>query len=142
MFVARSDYHIKVSWSPKELRELLTKYPILRYADQNKDYTLFTDTSKFGYGRVLTQENEDNGIKKYHPVFYVSGLFRGSQLNWAVLTKGAYAIYISVRKLTFYITGHNIKVKGDHLPLKKFWKRKHWMPKLTTGPQSWTGFQG
>ena len=54
----------------------------------------------------------------------MSGLFRGSQLNWAVLTKEAYAIYMSVRKLTFYITGHNIKVKSDHLPLKKNLEKK------------------
>ena len=32
----------------------------------------------------------------YHPVSYISGLFRGSQLNWATLTKEAYAIYMSV----------------------------------------------
>ena len=31
------------------LRELLTKYPILRYPDPSKDYTLFTNASKFGY---------------------------------------------------------------------------------------------
>ena len=31
------------------IRELLTKYPILQYPDPSKDYTLFTDTSKFGY---------------------------------------------------------------------------------------------
>ena len=103
---------------------MLTKYPILRYPDPSKDYTLFTDASKFGYAGVLTQEYEDSGIKKYHPVCYISGLFRGSQLSWAVLTKEAYTIYLSVRKLTFYITGHNIKVKSDHLPLKKFLEKK------------------
>ena len=102
----------------------LTKYPILRYPDPSKDYTLFTDANKFGYAGVLAQEYEDNGIKKYHSVCYVSGLFRGSQLNWAALTKEAYAIYMSVRKLTFYITGHNIRVKSDHLPLKKFLEKK------------------
>ena len=61
---------------------------------------------------------------KHHPVCYVSGLFWGSQLNWAALTKEAYAIYMSIRKLTFYITGHNVKVKSDHLPLKKFLEKK------------------
>ena len=106
------------------LRELFTKYPILRYPDPNKNYTLLTDTSKFGYAGVLTQEYEDNRVTKYHPVCYVSGLFRGSQLNWAALTKEAYAIYMAVRKLTFYITGHNIKVKSNHLLLKKFFEKK------------------
>ena len=102
----------------------MTKYPILQYPDPSKDYTLFTNTSKFRYVGVLTQEYEDNGIKKYHPVCYVSGLFRGSQLNWAALTKEAYAIYMFMRKLTFYIMGHNIKVKSDHLLLKKFLEKK------------------
>ena len=61
---------------------------------------------------------------KYHPVCYVSGLFRGSQLNWAALTKEAYTIYMAVQKLTFYMKGHNIRVKSDHLPLKKFLEKK------------------
>ena len=55
-----------------------------------------------------------------HPITYVSGLFRGSQLNWATLTKEAYAIYMSVKKLSFYIDTAKITVKSDHLPLKKF----------------------
>ena len=55
-----------------------------------------------------------------HPVAYVSGLFRGSQLNWAALTKEAYAIYMSVKKLAFYLTDADILLKSDHLPLKKF----------------------
>ena len=54
----------------------------------------------------------------------MSELFRGSQLNWVTLIKEAYTIYMSVRKLTFYITGHNVKVKSDHLPLKKFFEKK------------------
>ena len=50
----------------------------------------------------------------------MSGLFHGSQLNWATLTKEAYAIYMSVIKLSFYIDTAKITVKSDHLPLKKF----------------------
>ena len=51
---------------------------------------------------------------------YVSGQFRGSQLNLAALTKEAYAIYMSIKKLSFYIDTAKITVKSDHLPLKKF----------------------
>ena len=36
-----------------------------------------------------------------HPVAFVSGLFRGSQLNWAALMKEAFAIYMSIKKLSF-----------------------------------------
>ena len=46
---------------------------------------------------MLTQEFKDEkGKAKQHPICYVSRQFRGSQQNWAVLTKEAYAIYMSV----------------------------------------------
>ena len=77
---------------------------------------MYTDTSKYVYAGILTQNN--NGTD--HPITYVSGLFRGSQLNWATLTKEAYAIYMSVKKLSFYIDTAKITVKSNHLPLKKF----------------------
>ena len=54
---------------------------------------------------------------------YVSGLFHGSQLNWAALTKEAYAIYMSIKKFTFYLTGHEITLRSDHLLLKKFLRK-------------------
>ena len=80
---------------------------------------LYIDASKYAYAGVLTQHS--NGTD--HPITYVSGLFRGSQLNWATLTKEAYAIYMSVKKLSFYIDTAKIIVKHDHLPLKKFLKK-------------------
>ena len=63
-------------------------------------------------------DTHNNGTD--HPITYVSGLFHGSQLNWATLKKEAYAIYMSVKKLSFYIDTAKITVKSDHLPLKKF----------------------
>ena len=59
----------------------------------------------------------------YHPVSYISGLFRGSHLNWDALTKEAYAIYMSVRKLSFYLTNADVLIRSDHLPLKKILKQ-------------------
>ena len=56
----------------------------------------------------------------HHPVAFVSGLFRGSQLNWAALTKEVFAIYMSVKKLLFYLTDAQILLRSDHKPLEKF----------------------
>ena len=50
----------------------------------------------------------------------MSGQFRGSQLNWAALTKEAYAIYMSVRRLSFYVMDVEVTIRSNHLPLKKF----------------------
>ena len=58
-----------------------------------------------------------------HPVTFVSGLFTGSQLNWAALMKEALTIYMSVKKLSFYLDQAEILLHSDHLPLKKFLKK-------------------
>ena len=70
---------------------------------------------------MLTQEHlDDKGKARNHPICHMSGQFRGSQLNWAALTKEAYAIYMSVRRLGFYVTDVDVTIRSDHLPLKKF----------------------
>ena len=100
---------------------------ILMYPDTRKPYMLYTDASKYGWAGVLTQRHmstvDGKEVTMDHPVSYVSGLFCGSQLNWATLTKEAYAIYMSIKKSTFHLTGHEITLKSDHLPLKKFLRK-------------------
>ena len=110
------------------LKEYLLKEPILVYPDTSKPYTLYTDASKYAWAGVLTQKYihmiEGKEKEIYHPVTYLSGLFRGSQLNWATLTKEAYAIFMCVKKLDYYLAGAQTTLRSDHLPLKKFLKQK------------------
>ena len=87
-----------------------------RYPDPEARYVLYTDASKYTSAGVLRQTVDET----HYPVAYVSGLFRGSQLNWAALTKEAKAIYMSVKKLSFYLDYARITVRNDHLSLKKF----------------------
>ena len=108
----------------KLLKTSLMTEPILTYPDPNSPYVLFTDTSKYAWACVLTQEKthqiEEKEVKILHPITYMSGLFRGSQMNWACLTKEAYAIYMSIKKLAYYLEDADITLRSDHLPLKKF----------------------
>ena len=120
----------KFEWTPacqksfELLKEALCGEPVLKYADTSKLYTLYTDASKFGWAGVLTQPHttviDGKSTTTDHPVAFVSGLFRGSQLNWAALTKEAFAIYMSVKKLSFYLTDAQILLRSDHKPLEKF----------------------
>ena len=83
------------------LKDALCEHPILRYPDPAKPYMLFMDASKYAWAGVLTQAYDEvdestlssDGTKKirtvHHPTAYVSGLFRGSQLNWAAPNKGS-----------------------------------------------------
>ena len=98
------------------LKDYLQEAQILRYPYPAADYILYTDASKYAYAGVLTQSIDGTD----HPVAYTSGLFRGSQLNWAACTKEACAIYMSVKKLSFYLDSAQITLRSNHLPLKKF----------------------
>ena len=104
---------------------------------------LFTDALKYAWAGVLmqlyTEESEGKVVTIHHPVTYMSGLFRGSQLNWTALTKEVYAIYMSIKKLSFYVTDVEITLRSNHLPLKKFLlknmlnsKVNNWAIKLET----------
>ena len=89
------------------LKETLCGEPVLKYADTSKPYTLYTDASKFGWAGVLTQSHttviDGKSTTTDHPATFVSGLFRGSQLNWAALMKEAFAIYICLLR-NFHFT--------------------------------------
>ena len=106
------------------LKEVLIKEPILQFPDPNKPYILYTDPSKYAWSCVLTQqyihEKDGKQVTVNHPITYVSGLFKGSEMNWAALTKEAYAIYMSIKKLTYYLKDAEITLRSDHLPLKRF----------------------
>ena len=108
----------------KLLKETLCGEPVLTYADTSKPYTPYTDASKFGWAGVLTQPHttviDGKSTTTDHPITFVSGLFRGSQFNWAALTKEAFANYMSVKKLSFYLTDAQILLGSEHKPLEKF----------------------
>ena len=106
------------------LKTSLITYPILTYPIPSLPYILFTDASKYGWACVLTQEKthvmKEKEVKILHPITYMSGLFRGSQMNWVCLTKEAYAIYMPIKKLAYYLEDADITLRSDHLPLRKF----------------------
>ena len=117
-------------WSPacqiafEMLKEYLLKEPILKYPKTDQPYILYTDASKYAWAGVLTQsynyKEEEKEFVIHHPITYVSGLFKGPQLNWAALTKEAYAIYMVARKLDYYLRDAETTIRSDHLPLKSF----------------------
>ena len=49
------------------------------------------------------------------------------------LTKEAYTIYMSVKKLSFYLDSARITVHSDHLPLKRFLEKNTLNTKVIIG---------
>ena len=112
----------------KMLKEALLKEPILKYPNPSMPYVLYTDASKCAWAGVLTQayqHKDEKGVKEIqHPITYISGLLRGPQINWVALVKEAYAIYMSTRKLDYYLDKAVTTIRSDHLPLKRFLEHK------------------
>ena len=106
------------------LKGFLLEEPVLKYPKPDQPYVLYTDVSKYAWAGVLTQayKHKMEGVEKeiFHPVTYVSGLFRGPQINWTALVKEAYAIYMVARKLHYYISNADTTIRSDHMPLRKF----------------------
>ena len=117
------DWCTKCNLSFQMMKDFMISAPISKYSDTTKPYTIFTDTSKYGWAVVLTQEHtsviDGKEVTTNHPVSFVSVMFWGSQLNWPAMVKEAYAIYMTVKKSMFYLTGQEITLWSDHLPLKK-----------------------
>ena len=129
---ALSKKDVELNWTTQchetfnHIKKSITTEPILKYPDSNRPNILLTDASKYTWSCVLTQayhHEKDGKNNILHPITYMTGLCGGSQLNWAALTKEAYAIYMSVKKLTYYLEDSKITLHNNHLPLREFWER-------------------
>ena len=99
----------------KLLKEKLMEDPVLI-----SPQVIHCDASKYSYSGILQQTRP--GTEKLAPVAYFSGNFDKTQVKWNITEKEAYAIYRSVKKFAFYITGAKTMVFSDHKPLKNFFK--------------------
>ena len=110
------------------LKEKLMENPILINPQVDKDYVIHCDASKYSYSGILQQTRP--GTEELAPVAYFSGNFDKTQVKWNITEKEAYAIYKSVKKFAFYITGAKTTVFSDHKPLKNFFRGGMNIPKL------------
>ena len=104
----------------KLLKEKLMEDPVLVSPQVDKDYVIHCDASKHSYSGILQQTRPS--MEKLVPVAYFSGNFDKNQVKWNITEKEAYAIYKSVKKFAFYITGAKTMVFSDHKPLKNFFE--------------------
>ena len=104
----------------KLLKEKLMEDPVLTSPQVDKDNVIHCDASKYSYSGILQQTRP--GTEELAPVAYFSGNFDKTQIKWNITEKEAYAIYKSVKKFAFYITGVKTMVFSDHKPLKNFFE--------------------
>ena len=98
----------------KLLKEKLMEDPVLISPQVDKDYVIHCDASKCSYSSILQQTRPRT--EELVPVAYFSGNFNKTQVKCNITEKEAYAIYKSVKKFAFYITGAKTTVFSDHKP--------------------------
>ena len=109
----------QVKWNEKcdkafiELKEVLTRAPILVMPDWTKPFILQTDASAFGLGYVLSQID---GIGEEHPIAFGSKKKLHSERNYSAIECEALAIVQGVKHFRTYLQGSKFTIETDHNP--------------------------
>jgi len=98
------------------VKEVLSKEPILKLPDRDKEFILQTDASDVGIGACLLQQHK--GVK--HLVLYASKRLLGRERNYPVGESDALAIVLAVQKMHRFLYGQHFVLETDHRPLQYF----------------------
>jgi transposase InsO family protein len=102
------------------LKGYITKPPILRLPNLEKEFVLQTDASNDGIGAILLQE--ELGVK--HPIAFASKKFLPREKNYSTIEKECMAIVWGILKFQTYLYGRNFILETDHQPLQYLQKAK------------------
>lgn len=94
----------------KEVKQLVTTTPVLRYYDVTKAVTIQSDASQHGLGCVLLQEGQ--------PVAFASRALTPTEHNYAQIEKECLSIVFACQRFHQYLYGRNsVTAETDHKPL-------------------------
>lgn len=99
----------------RNLKDVLTKSPVLQFYDEKKDIVLSVDSSKDGIGAVLLQD----GL----PVAYASKAMSETQKRYAQIEKETLAIVFGCTRFHQFLYGRRFIVETDHRPLVSIFKK-------------------
>lgn len=91
------------------LKDIITKTPVLTYYDPNKDITLSVDSSKDAMGAVISHNNQ--------PIAYASASLTGCQKSYSQVEKELLSLIFGCTKFHQYIYGRRTLVETDHKPI-------------------------
>ena len=96
------------------LKEALISYPILRLADVEKEFILYTDASGYAVGAILAQTDES---KNEYVCAYASRLMTKNEINYGITEKECLAVLFGIKQFRNYLHGVKFKVITDHSAL-------------------------
>lgn len=110
----------------QEIKSKLSSSPVLAYPDFTKQFKVTVDSSSYGCGGVLSQDN--NGYDA--PISFISRTFKKGEINKAIIEKELIAIHFALKTFRHYLYGQKFIVYTDHKPLIYLFKLKNPSSKL------------
>ena len=98
-----------------QVKQLITREPVLRYFDNAKEVTLQCDASESGLGATIMQEGQ--------PVAFSSRALTSTERNYAQIEKELLSIVHGCTRFDQYVYGREITVQTDHKPLENIFKK-------------------
>ena len=106
-----------------QLKEAVTRTPILRYYNLSDEVTLQCDASQSGLGAAILQKGQ--------PVAYASRALTSAETRYAQIEKELLAILFVCERFDIYIYGRDVvRVETDHKPLEAIMRKA-----LNSAPQ-------
>ena len=132
------------SWTDKcqsvfeELKEKLSRAPVLAHYDSQLPLKLDTGAVAHGVGAVISHVSS-NGQE--HPVAYASRTLSNSKQNYSQVEREALAIIFAVKKFYCYLFGLKFLLVTDHKPLCTIFCPKTGVPPIAAARiQRWALF--
>jgi len=121
----------------QELKDLLTKAPILQHFTPKRDTIIQTDALHFGWGFIISQIDAESC--REHPIAIESGRFTGAQLNYTTTEKEFMAIVEAFKRCCHMLLQVDSTVITNHLNLT-YWmepqqlspRQARWVETLST----------
>lgn len=97
------------------LKEEICSEKVLAFPDFEKEFTVYTDASKYALGAVL--QNADG-----RPVHFASRILKPAEMNYATVEKELLAMVFATKIFRPYLLGKHFTFKTDHRPLQWVFK--------------------
>ena len=97
-----------------EIKNELSKNPILAHADTTKEYTLITDASSYAIGGILTQKGDDGQL---HPISYGSAILTETQRRWSTVQRELYSLVYFCEKFENFVLNTHFSELTDNKAL-------------------------
>ena len=110
-----------------EVKQRLTRAPVLAHYDPDVPLVLAADASAYGLGAVISHQWAD-GTER--PIAFASRTLSSSERNYPQVEKEALSLVFGIRKFHQYVYGRSFTLVTDHQPLTTIFGPKRGIPTL------------